>query len=67
MILGYKTLLRKAGLKQSAALRRWLKSRGVAFMADSKGRPMTTLDAFNRALHSRLRGPDWSAPRRRRG
>lgn len=63
MILGYKSLLRKAGLKQSAALRRWLKSQGIAFMADAKGRPMTTLDAFNRALYGKRNQPDWSPPR----
>ena len=54
---------RKAsGLKQPAAVRRWLKARGVAFLADSRGFPISTLAAIERAMYGRANRPDWTPP-----
>lgn len=55
-------LQRLCGLKQPAAVKRWLKTNGVAFMVQPDGRPVTTIDSINRALLGN-RGssePDWS-------
>ncbi|MGE0803590.1 MAG: DUF4224 domain-containing protein [Lautropia sp.] len=61
-ILDFAAIAKAAGLKQPAAVRRWLKSRGIAFMADSGGLPITTVDAFNRALYGQSNRPDFSKP-----
>jgi hypothetical protein len=64
------TLQELSGLKQPAAVQRWLAANGVAFMVQPSGDPVTTLDAINRALrgNSKFNRPHFSpAPSRRPG
>ncbi len=63
MILDFAQLQKASGCEQRAAVIRWLKSRGIAFMLDAKHRPVTTVDAFDRALYGRASRPDWTPPK----
>jgi hypothetical protein len=62
MIADLPHLRQLSGLKRRSDIRRWLKANGIAFMVQSSGDPVTTLDAINRALYgnSKYSKPDFS-------
>ncbi len=64
LILDFRQLQKASGLKQPAAVKRYLRSHGVAFMVDAKGRPFSTVDALERAMYRRGSRPDWTPPKR---
>jgi hypothetical protein len=43
-------LQRLSGLKQSAAIKRWLAQNGVPFMVQPSGQPVTTVDAITKSI-----------------
>lgn len=64
MIADLPILQRLSGLKQAAAVKRWLRANGVTFMVQPSGQPVTTMDAITRAMYGGQRQyePDWSDP-----
>lgn len=61
-IADFRVLQRYSGLRQPAAIKRWLLKNGVPFMVQPDGKPVSTLDAIKRALNGGkgLSEPDWS-------
>lgn len=61
MLLTFEKLAEAACLKQPAAVRRWCRRNGILYVPDSKGRPTTTVSAYEAAMgrHSATE-PDWS-------
>jgi hypothetical protein len=50
-----------SGHRQRAAVRRWCRRNGIKYFLDSKGWPVTTPAALDRALAPAAQsGPDWS-------
>lgn len=64
MALSYVELLRLFDTRQRTALVRLLKARGVRFMQDRRGRPITTEAEIDRALSPRSRPMGFTRPPR---
>ena len=71
MILDLPDLQKLSGYTRAHDVKKWLRNNGVVFMVQPSGRPVTTLDAVNRAMQgesiSRCSVPDWSPPHAARG
>lgn len=59
MLVEFAELQRRSGLRRITAVIHWLRRENIGYIRDAAGRPMTTLDAIERAVESRTRGAGW--------
>lgn len=60
--LNFQDLCRLSGRERPSAVKKWLQGRGVSYMLDADGRPVTTERALNDALlRGRKTQPNWPA------
>lgn len=66
MIVDFNDLQRMSRRERPGAVKRWLQQRGISYMLNADGQPVTTEKALNDALsRSRTTEPNWPVRTRR--
>jgi hypothetical protein len=66
VIATFPDLQRLSGRHKPSAVKKWLQGRGISYMLDADGRPVTTDKALNDALaRGRKTEPNWPARKQR--